>query len=59
MNVKRYFPLALVALLSSTLMSCDLITGIFKAGLWTGIIAVVVVLALVIWLVSRIFGGRD
>ena len=57
MIAKRYFPLALVALLSSTLMSCELVQGIFKAGVWTGIIVVVLVLALVIWLVSRIFGG--
>lgn len=56
---KKYFPLALVALLSSTLMSCELVTGIFKAGVWTGIIVVVIVLALIIWLISRIFGGNN
>jgi len=57
MTVKRYFPLAIIALLSSTLMSCELVEGIFKAGVWTGIIIVVLVLALIIWLISRIFGG--
>lgn len=57
MTVKRYFPLAIIALLSSTLMSCELVQGIFKAGVWTGIIIVVLVLALIIWLISRIFGG--
>ncbi|WP_316823597.1 hypothetical protein [Pedobacter gandavensis] len=59
MMTKKYFPLALVALLSSTLMSCELVTGIFKAGVWTGIIVVVIVLALIIWLISRIFGGNN
>lgn len=30
------------------LSSCSLVTGIFKAGAWTGIIAVVVVLVIII-----------
>ena len=57
--MKKYTPLALVALLCTTLTSCDLITGIFEAGMWTGIIVVVIILALVIWLISKVFGGRD
>lgn len=57
MNIKRYFPLAFVALIMTTLSSCSLIEGIFKAGVWSGVIIVVVVLALIIWLVSKIFGG--
>jgi cytosine/uracil/thiamine/allantoin permease len=58
MIMKQYFPLALVALLATTLTSCDAIEGIFKAGLWTGIIIVVLVLALIIWIISKVFGGR-
>jgi cytosine/uracil/thiamine/allantoin permease len=57
MNSKRYFPLAIIALLTTTLASCSLIEGIFKAGVWSGVIIVVIVLALIIWLVSKIFGG--
>jgi len=57
MNIKRYFPLAIIALLTTTLASCSLIEGIFKAGVWSGVIIVVVVLALIIWLISKIFGG--
>ncbi|WEK19801.1 MAG: hypothetical protein P0Y49_01360 [Candidatus Pedobacter colombiensis] len=57
MTTKRYFPLAIIAFLSTTLMSCELIKGIFKAGLWTGAIIVILVLALIIWLIGRIFGG--
>ncbi|WP_442590104.1 hypothetical protein ACSBL2_02480 [Pedobacter sp. AW31-3R] len=59
MNIKRYFPLAMIALLTTTLASCSLIEGIFKAGVWSGVIIVVIVLALIIWLVSKIFGGRS
>ena len=57
MNIKRYSPLAIIALLMTTLSSCSLIEGIFKAGVWSGVIIVVVVLALIIWVVSKIFGG--
>lgn len=59
MMTKRYYPLALIALLSTTLASCELVKGIFKAGMWTGVIIVVLVLALIIWLISRVFGGRS
>jgi cytosine/uracil/thiamine/allantoin permease len=59
MIMKKYSSLALVAIFASTLTSCELVEGIFKAGVWTGIIVVVVVLALIIWLVSKVFGGRD
>ena len=33
--------------------SCEAIKGIFKAGVWTGVIIVVAVIALIIYLVSR------
>ncbi len=56
--MKKHIPLAFIALLSTTLTSCDLVEGIFKAGLWAGVIIVILVLTLIIWLVSKIFGGR-
>ena len=31
-----------------TLAGCDIIAGVFKAGVWVGVIAVVAVIALVI-----------
>lgn len=37
--------------------SCSVIEGIFKAGVWTGILIVVVIVALVLWLISKLFGG--
>lgn len=51
-------PLALVALFVTTLSSCELVEGIFKAGMWTGVILVVVVVAIIIWLAAKLFGGR-
>lgn len=56
--MKRYIPLSLIALFCSVLTSCELIGDIFKAGMWTGVIVVVLVIALVIWLVSKVFGGK-
>jgi len=46
------FVLALVAL-----SGCSVITGIFKAGVFVGILAVVVVIAIIIWLFS-LFSGK-
>lgn len=57
MKAVKYLPLGIVLLLSATLSSCSLIEGIFKTGVWTGIIIVVVILALIIWVISKIFGG--
>lgn len=57
--MKRYYPITLVALLATLLSSCAAIEGIFKAGMWTGIIAVVIVVALVIWIASKLFGGKS
>ncbi|WP_426493504.1 hypothetical protein [Hymenobacter sp. 102] len=58
MNSLR-FPsiLALLVLLTFSLSSCDAIATIFKAGAWTGIIGVFVVVLLV-WLVISRFRRR-
>ncbi len=63
-TLSRYFPTSVVAtavvalLLTLCLSSCAVIGDAFKAGAWTGIIGVIVVIAIVIWLVSKLFGGR-
>ncbi len=45
-------------LLALTLFSsCEIIGGIFKAGAYVGIIAVLVVLGLIFWLFSK-FNGK-
>jgi hypothetical protein len=37
-----------------TFMSgCSAIEGIFKAGVWVGVLVVVGIIALILWLVSR------
>ena len=44
----------LVAVLSFLLPSCELVGGIFKAGMWTGFIIIFVVVALIIWIIAKI-----
>ncbi|QEC55822.1 phosphatidate cytidylyltransferase [Flavisolibacter ginsenosidimutans] len=36
-----------------TFSSCAVVGGIFKAGVWVGIIIVVFVVVLILWLVNR------
>ncbi|MBD2714064.1 hypothetical protein KBK19_03340 [Microvirga sp. STR05] len=48
------FLLALLVLLTFSLSSCDAIGTIFKAGAWTGIIGVFLVVLLLWLVVSRI-----
>ena len=36
-----------------TLSSCSAIAGIFKAGVWFGVIGVVVIVAIIFWLISK------
>jgi cytosine/uracil/thiamine/allantoin permease len=56
--MKKYSVLTILALAVTLLSSCDLVEGIFKAGVWSGVIIVVIILALIIWLISKVFGGR-
>lgn len=45
--------LALVLAATSLLAGCEAIAGIFKAGVWTGVILVVAVIAIVIYAVTK------
>jgi hypothetical protein len=51
---KLNFPvLAALAMIMFTTSSCEVVGGIFKAGMWTGIIVIVLIVVLVIWLIGR------
>jgi hypothetical protein len=56
MKKVHYFALAL---LITSLSSCQAIQGIFKAGFVVGIIAVVVVVFVLIWIINMFRGGRS
>jgi len=49
---KINYGIAAVLLMAVLLSSCSAIEGIFKAGAAVGVIAVVVVIAILIWIVS-------
>lgn len=38
------------------LSGCSVITGIFKAGVAVGVIAVIIVVAILIWIISKFMG---
>lgn len=49
---KNYYYLFLLAAIP-TLSSCDAIGTIFKAGMWWAFILVFLVVALILWIVSK------
>lgn len=49
----KKFTYLLFAMMAVLMSSCEVIGGIFKAGVWTGIIIVAIVVGLVIFLISR------
>jgi len=53
-KINSFFIAALITFLMVSLSSCAAIAGIFKAGVWTGIIIVVVIIAIIIWIISRV-----
>jgi hypothetical protein len=56
--MKKYSVLSLFVLIAVVFSSCQAIGDIFKAGVWSGIIIVVVIVALIIWIFSRLSGRR-
>ena len=49
----------LLGVFTFSLSSCAVIGDIFKAGAYTGIIGVVLIVALVLFLISKMRGGRN
>lgn len=43
----------LMILFAVTLTSCEAIAGIFKAGIWVGIVIVVIIVAIIFWLINK------
>ena len=44
---------ATLLLLAVSLSGCEVIGGIFKAGMWTGVIIIVAVVALILFLIGK------
>jgi hypothetical protein len=52
--MKRFKPLLLLTV-PTALGGCQVVGDIFRAGVWTGVVLVVVVIGAVIWLIARGF----
>jgi hypothetical protein len=48
--------LTLVLLLAMASAGCEIVGDIFKAGIWVGVIMVVLAIGLVLWLVGKVLG---
>lgn len=53
----RKLNILFILLAMIALSGCSVITGVFKAGVFVGVLAVVVVAGIIIWLLSMFFGG--
>jgi hypothetical protein len=52
--MKHVLPLlALLLVFTPALAGCDLIVDIFAAGMWVGVILVVLIIGLIVWLFTR------
>ncbi|WP_183073145.1 MULTISPECIES: hypothetical protein [unclassified Hymenobacter] len=54
MKLYRPFLAMCLVLLTFSLSSCEVVGDIFKAGAWTGIIGVVLVVLLIWWIIGRV-----
>jgi hypothetical protein len=49
-----YIQILIAILLTFTMSSCDVIYGIFEAGMWFGIIGLVLIVSLIFWIFGRL-----
>jgi hypothetical protein len=56
MNITKYISVLLISM-TAMLSSCQLVEGIFKAGMGFGIFIVIAIIALIVFLVFRL--GRS
>ncbi len=56
--MKKLTPLAAIAAAAILFSGCELIGGIFKAGVWVGVLIVVAVIALIIFIIAKA-GGKS
>ena len=54
MDRVRLLSFFLLIALTTQVAGCELAEGVFKAGMWVGIILVVLVVGVIAWLVSRV-----
>lgn len=48
----------LLLILAVSMSSCEVIGAIFKGGMWTGAILVILVIGVVVYGIAKLFGGK-
>lgn len=57
--MKKYLQFTgLLVLILTTFTSCEVVEGIFKAGMGVGIFIVIAVIAVIIWIISKVSGKK-
>lgn len=55
---KRSFSLLVLLVVSLMLTSCEVVEGIFKLGMGVGIFIVIAIIAVIVFIVSKIGGSK-
>lgn len=50
LNLQSIMLVSMVALLLS---SCTVVGGIFKAGMWVGVLGIVILVVIILWIVNK------
>jgi hypothetical protein len=48
-----WYPFVFLLLFTVALTGCEVIGDIFKAGVWVGVLLVLLVIGIIVWLVTR------
>ena len=55
---KRFSSMLMLLLVSLTLTSCEVVEGIFKLGMGVGIFIVIAVIAVIVFVISKLGGSK-
>jgi hypothetical protein len=55
-RLSRYWMIVLLVLASFTVAGCAAIAGIFKAGVWTGVVMILILIAIIGFVATKVRG---
>ena len=55
-RLSRYWMLILLVLASFTVAGCEAVVGIFKAGVWTGVVMLLILMGIIGFIASKVRG---
>lgn len=55
-STKNLSLLTLLMILAVSSSGCEVVGGIFKAGMWVGVIMVALILVVIFWIMGRVRG---